>query len=176
MEPESSPPRGAVDKPADTAGTFQRFLRRWLKSTSRRTFVVYPLLIIVLELLIRGGHLVVNPWGLVLFPWGYLQFRLAGRYRTRRGGGGPGMDVPPERLVTSGIYAWTRNPMYLGHFIYIAGLAITFYSLPALLLFFAVMPWYRKRTRRDEERLEELFGQEYLNYKQRVKLWLPGLF
>jgi len=89
MEPESSPPRGAVDKPADTAGTFQRFLRRWLKSTSRRTFVVYPLLIIVLELLIRGGHLVVNPWGLVLFPWGYLQFRLAGRYRTRRGGGVP---------------------------------------------------------------------------------------
>jgi len=152
------------------------FLRRWFKSTSRRTFVVYPILVIILELLIRGGHLVFVPWGVPLLPWGYLQFRLAGQYRTRRGGGGPGLDVPPERIVSTGIYAWTRNPMYLGHLIYIAGLAITFQSLPALLLLIGVLPWYRGRVRHDEERLEEMFGQEYLDYKSRVKRWLPGLF
>jgi steroid 5-alpha reductase family enzyme len=60
--------------------------------------------------------------------WGYLQYRLCGQYRGKRSGGGPGPEVPPERLVSSGIYAYTRNPMYLGHIIFLIGLTLTLRS------------------------------------------------
>ena len=77
----------------------RRGVKRWLKSTSRRTFVLYPVLVVVLELIIRRGNLQFQPLGLPLLLWGYLQYRLVGNYRLRLGGGGPGLEVPPDRIV-----------------------------------------------------------------------------
>ena len=152
-----------------------RTLRRWLKSTSRRTFIFYPVCIIAFEFLVRRGDLVFVPWGLPLLVWGYLQYRMGGRYRTRMGGGGPGLSNPPERIVDSGIYAYTRNPMYLGHLIFMAGLAITFWSLAALVLLVVHLPWYQRRVLGDEAHLKTLFGQGYVDYAARVKRWIPGV-
>ena len=73
--------------------------------------------IVALELVIRQGHLRWTWWGVPLLVWGYAQYRLSGNYRTAHGGGGPGIEVPPERIVDSGIYAYTRNPLYLGSLI-----------------------------------------------------------
>ncbi len=151
-------------------------MRRWFRSTSRRTFVVLPVALIALEYLLRGGELRINLWGLPLLAWGYLQYRLAGNYRIRLGGGGPGMANPPERLVSTGIYAVTRNPMYLGHLIFISGLAITFRSLTAVALLLVHMAWFHKRVLADERRLKEAWGPDYIDYTYRVKRWLPGLF
>ncbi len=149
---------------------------RWLKSTSRRTFVLYPVCIIVFELMIRRGGFIFVPWGLPLLVWGYLQYRLGGQYRTRMGGGGPGLSNPPERIVDSGIYAYTRNPMYLGHLIFMAGLAITFWSLAALALLAFHIIWFQRRVTGDEAHLKVLFGPGYADYARRVKRWIPGLF
>ena len=148
----------------------------WFKSNSNRVFILYPIAIIGIEMALRGGDLVVEIWGAPLLIWGYLQFRFTGMYRNHHGGGGPGLKNPPERLVTTGIYAWTRNPMYLGHFIFIAGLAVTFHSLAALLLLIFTIVWYQSRVAGDEARLSEQFGEEYESYRQSVKRWLPGLF
>src|SRR3954451_1746205 len=93
----------------------------WFASTPRRTFVLYPLIVIAFELITRRGSLSIEPLGAVLLLWGYAQYRWSGIYRTRCGGGGPGLDKPPQRLVTSGIYRYTRNPMYMGHLIFMAG-------------------------------------------------------
>jgi protein-S-isoprenylcysteine O-methyltransferase Ste14 len=153
-----------------------RTFRRWLKSTSNRTFVVFPVVIILLELFIQQGRLQLLVWGLPLLLWGYLQYRLGGVYRTRFGGGGPGIDNPPERIVDTGIYAWTRNPMYLGHLIFIAGLAITFRSLPGLLLLIFHIFWFNLRAQHDEAHLQQIFGEAYLDYMKRVKRWIPGLY
>ena len=73
--------------------------RRRLRGTSFRTFLLYPVVVVAWELAIHGGTLRVEPAFLPLLAWGYLQYRLVGRYRIRIGGGGPGMDTPPERLV-----------------------------------------------------------------------------
>ena len=151
-------------------------IRRWFQSNSNRTFILYPVIIILLELIIREGRLQVIAWGAPLLIWGYLQFRLCGSYRNRHGGGGPGLKNPPERIVQTGIYAWTRNPMYFGHFIYITGLAITFQSIVAVALLIFTLIWYQPRVRQDEARLKELFGTEYEDYMHRVKRWIPGLF
>lgn len=152
-----------------------RGVRRWLKSTSNRTFVVYPIAVIVIELLLHRGHLAFVPWFAPLLPWGYLQYRLAGNYRTARGGGGPGMSVPPQRIVSSGPYRYSRNPMYLGHLIFMLGLALTFQSWAAALLFLFHIPWFHRRALEDEAQLERVFGAEYEAYAARVKRWIPGV-
>ena len=64
-----------------------------IRSTSFRTFVLYPLVVVGWELLLHDGRLRIEPWFLPLVAWGYLQYRLVGEYRIRRGGGGPGMDA-----------------------------------------------------------------------------------
>ena len=143
------------------------------RSTSSRTFLVFPALLLIAEWLLHRGRLQVQPFGALLMVWGYLQYRLSGRYRTRIGGGGPGLRNPPERLVTSGIFAYTRNPMYLGYLIFLAGLAITLRSYIGAALLVLHIPWFQKRVIRDETRLHALFGEAYAAYTQTVKRWVP---
>jgi protein-S-isoprenylcysteine O-methyltransferase Ste14 len=151
--------------------TFLRLLAR----TPVRSFVLAPIAVAAFELALRGGTLAFDPLGLPLLAWGYLQYRLVGRYRIARGGGGPGLEVPPERLVTSGPYRFTRNPMYLGHLIFFAGLAVMFRSYFAVALLLGHVIWFDRRVRADEARLAARFGAEYTDYMGRVRRWLPGL-
>ena len=92
------------------------------------------------------------------------------------GGGGPGITVPPEHLVEDGLYAYTRNPMYLGHLIFMLGLAVTFWSWLALILLAVNAIWFHRRVLDDEARLSKLFGAQYADYQARVKRWIPGVF
>jgi len=149
--------------------------RRWLASTSNRTFIVWPLVLFGVEALLQRGVPVVHWWALPLLAWGYLQYRLVGTYRTREGGGGPGISIPPDRIVDEGPYRFVRNPMYLGHLIFLAGLALALGSwiAAAVLAFHAF--WFDRRVREDEERLAQRFGEPYRDYCRRVKRWLPGI-
>jgi protein-S-isoprenylcysteine O-methyltransferase Ste14 len=147
-----------------------------LRSTSFRTFVLYPVIVVAWELWLNDGRLRLEPWFLPLLAWGYLQYRLVGRYRLRRGGGGPGMDTPPERLVTSGPFALCRNPMYLGHVLFLAGVALSPRSWLGAAITAATALWLQFRVLRDERRLAERFGDAYMQYRSRVKRWIPALF
>jgi protein-S-isoprenylcysteine O-methyltransferase Ste14 len=150
-------------------------IARLLRRTPLRTFVLYPFLTVAWELLITG-RLNVQPVFLPLMGWGYLQYRLCGLYRLKRGGGGPGIETPPDRLVLSGPYAYTRNPMYLGHIIFLAGLALTLQSLFGAVIAVATAIWFHVRVRKDEARLVERWGEAYRRYLAITKRWLPGLF
>lgn len=153
-----------------------RSVGRLLQSSSFRTFVLYPAIVVAWELLYNQGRLRFEPWFLPLLVWGYFQYRLVGRYRIRLGGGGPGMDTPPERLVVSGPFAWCRNPMYLGHIIFLLGLTLSLRSELAAVITLATTVWFQFRVARDEKRLRERFGQPYVDYSGRVKRWIPFLF
>jgi len=153
-----------------------RSVGRLLQSSSFRTFVLYPAIVVAWELLYNQGRLRFEPWFLPLLVWGYLQYRLVGRYRIRLGGGGPGMDTPPERLVVGGPFAWCRNPMYLGHIIFLVGLTLSLRSELAAAITLATAVWFQFRVARDEKRLREHFGQPYVDYSGRVKRWIPFLF
>ncbi len=79
----------------------------------------------------------------------------------------------PTALVTQAPYTWTRNPMYLGVAAMLTGLAIFFSSIAMLLapaVFFAVID--RMVIPREEETMERLFGQDYVDYKNRVRRWI----
>ena len=156
------------------ATTWQAGLR-WVKSTPNRTFVVFPICVLAFEAARRGGMPEIELWGAVFLLWGYLQYRLVGRDRRARGGGGPGIETPPDRIVAEGAYRYLRNPMYLGHLIFMLGLAITFSSWLAVALLVFHAGWFHLRVLRDEQRLESRFGESYRAYKTRVKRWIPGV-
>jgi protein-S-isoprenylcysteine O-methyltransferase Ste14 len=148
---------------------------RWLTRTPVQTFVLCPLAVIVVELALHGGKLDLVPWGGVLLAWGFLQYLLVGNYRLPLAGGGRGMEVPPDRIIETGPYRYMRNPMYLGHLIFMMGLAVTFWSWFALLLLAARAAWFHRRVLHDERRLEARFGADYVAYCRRVSRWIPGI-
>jgi protein-S-isoprenylcysteine O-methyltransferase Ste14 len=147
---------------------------RFLRRSPVQTFVLVPLATLAFELAM--GTLRFAPIFLLVMAWGFAQYRLCGRYRVRLGGGGPGFDKPPERLVTTGLYAWTRNPMYLGHIIYMIGVALAFQSWFGGAIAVVRAGWFHWRVLRDETRLAAQFGEPYTSYMGRVRRWLPLLF
>lgn len=147
-------------------------MRKTLASTSTRTFALWPLVAVAQQVIAPRR---VSRRYLPLLLWGYGQYRWAGAYRSRVGGGGPGMSRPPQRLVTSGAYRYSRNPMYLGHIIFLSGLALAMRS-PALgVLLGWHLHWFDRRAAQDEEGLLSLFGQDYASYRDEVPRWFPGL-
>jgi protein-S-isoprenylcysteine O-methyltransferase Ste14 len=151
-------------------------LRRWFKSTSNRTFIAWPVVLYAVEAALQQGWPRLQPWALPLLAWGYLQYHWVGTYRTRLGGGGPGLANPPERIVEAGPYRWVRNPMYLGHIIFFAGIALVLQSWIAAAVFVAHLVWFDRRARSDEAHLAQLFGEPYRDYCRRVKRWIPGVY
>lgn len=150
-----------------------RRLERLFTSTSRRNFVLTPLVVAVEQACSRRP--VDLRWS-PLLALGYLMYARAGAYRTEHGGGGPGQSgPPPDRIVDTGVYARTRNPMYLGHLVFLVGLAASTRSPLAAATLALNIPWFDRHARRDEERLDELFGETYTTYRDRVPRWLPGL-
>jgi protein-S-isoprenylcysteine O-methyltransferase Ste14 len=80
---------------------------------------------------------------------------------------------PASRLVTTGVYQWTRNPMYLGMALLYCGLAILFDSIVALLLLpFVLLIIQTQVIAKEEAYLERAFGEEYRSYKSRVRRWI----
>jgi protein-S-isoprenylcysteine O-methyltransferase Ste14 len=152
----------------------QRILH-WLRRTPVQTFILCPLAVIAFELVLHRGAPTIVPWGVPLLLWGYLQYRLVGSYRLPLAGGSPGMDVPPQRVISRGPYRFTRNPMYLGHLVFLLGLALTFWSWFAMIILASRAIWFHRRVLQDEARLERIFGAEYAAYRTRVKRWIPRI-
>jgi protein-S-isoprenylcysteine O-methyltransferase Ste14 len=76
-------------------------------------------------------------------------------------------------LVTTGVYAWTRNPMYLGFSILLVGWAIKLGALSPLagpLLFIWLIQYVQIRP--EEHALRMRFGKDYRQYCYRVNRWL----
>jgi protein-S-isoprenylcysteine O-methyltransferase Ste14 len=76
-------------------------------------------------------------------------------------------------LVMSGIYKVSRNPMYLGFFLFLVGWAI-FLSNALAFLFLPAFTVYMNRFQiePEEKALACKFGQEFDGYKSRVRRWL----
>ena len=79
-----------------------------------------------------------------------------------------------QRLVTYGIFAWVRNPLYIGNFLVWMGFVTisgVLWFLPFAVLLFALE--YELIVRYEEGVLESIFGREYLDYKSCTPRWIP---
>ena len=76
-------------------------------------------------------------------------------------------------LVTDGIYAYTRNPMYVGYVLMLAGLAVLVRSLtPWLVIPVFVVLMNRVFIVAEEGMLAEKFGDSWEAYSKRIRRWL----
>lgn len=76
-------------------------------------------------------------------------------------------------LVTSGVYQYSRNPMYVGFELCLLGWAVCLAAPWALVgpgLFFLYMD--RLQIPHEEQALEQLFGESYARYRSRVRRWI----
>lgn len=76
-------------------------------------------------------------------------------------------------LVSSGVYAFSRNPMYLGMLLVLIGWAVLLASAAALALSGVFVLYLDRFQIGPEERtLTAHLGQEFLDYRHRVRRWL----
>ena len=80
---------------------------------------------------------------------------------------------PTTSIVSTGIFAYSRNPIYLGFCIVAIGVGIFLNSVWVLLSFVpsAAMVYFIA-IRKEEVYLEKKFGEEYTGYQSRVRRWL----
>lgn len=80
---------------------------------------------------------------------------------------------PTKRLVTFGLYRFSRNPMYvgvmmilLGEVVFTQSAYLLFYSIGIFVLFNLFIVY------REEPRLKKDFGQDYETYRKTVRRWI----
>ena len=78
-----------------------------------------------------------------------------------------------NKLVTSGIYKYSRNPIYLGKILIIISTTVfylNYYSMITPLIFYF---WINRfQIKREEVFLKEKFGKEYLLYCSKTRRWI----
>ena len=84
--------------------------------------------------------------------------------------------LQPEKasyLVVSGIFKYSRNPMYLGMLLILISITIKFNFVGGILIICAFIAFITKFQIIPEEAvLERLFGKEFIQYKEKTKRWV----
>lgn len=76
------------------------------------------------------------------------------------------------QLITTGVYARVRHPMYFGTLLISLGLAVTTLSLLSFLLWAGLAIFYDTMASYEEQNLLQLLGNQYCLYQQQVSKWL----
>ena len=83
-------------------------------------------------------------------------------------------SIAENRLMTGGIYAWVRNPMYSGWWMLFAGFCLQWHNVCALVTIpvnWALLTVTLKLT--EEKWLLDLYGQDYADYMKQVNRCIP---
>lgn len=79
----------------------------------------------------------------------------------------------PERLITSGIFSRSRNPIYLGDALILAGVILRFDAVLSLALVPIFIWWIERHfIIAEEDRMRRTFRAEFARYEQKVRRWI----
>jgi protein-S-isoprenylcysteine O-methyltransferase Ste14 len=107
--------------------------------------------------------------GLNLLLWCVKDFYIAGK-------GTLAPWDPPKLIVTSGLYKYVRNPMYISVFFILMGWMILSASIYIGAFTITLMTVFYFRVKLHEEPwMEKNFGTAWLNYKNHTPSWLPNI-
>lgn len=119
--------------------------------------------------IIRSGQ---GYTGAVLVILGILIILWA-QYLFKKTGTSSRPDRKPKEFIISGPFRLSRNPMYLGLTLILAGEALwlgQIYLMLSSVLFLGICQTLY--IPEEERTLAEVFGPEYIEYKKRVRRWL----
>jgi protein-S-isoprenylcysteine O-methyltransferase Ste14 len=146
------------------------------------TKILPPTYLLIAMVLMVAVHFVLPLWLVIGSPWRFagLLPLAAGVYLNlaadRQFKWHHTTVKPFERstaLVTDGVFAWTRNPMYLGMALILAGIAASLGSFsPWVIVVAFVILIDRAFIKREERKLDEGFGLAFRQYSSRVRRWL----
>ena len=78
-----------------------------------------------------------------------------------------------NKLITSGIYKYSRNPMYLGLLMIVISTSIFYLNIFSLTTPILFVCWINRfQIKREEIFLTEKFGKEYILYKTKTRRWI----
>ncbi len=100
----------------------------------------------------------------------YAQLKMGASWRV-------GIDEQVKtRLVTTGLYAFIRNPTYLGLFLMNLGIWVIWPTWAIFLLNLLFVIFLEVQVRCEEDYLTSIHGEDYLSYKQRTKRYIPYIY
>lgn len=97
-------------------------------------------------------------------------------YRKSGTSGRRGGEIRSSELITDGLYAYIRNPLYLGNLVIAAGVMIIFLNPWLIMVFFALLLHHYLIIRAEEGYLEQRFGEAYLSYKRGTPRLIPAIW
>lgn len=110
-------------------------------------------------------------FGLFIVFWA--RWALGAMYGVSTGSSAPLQER--HRLVQRGPYALIRHPMYLGYWLVLLGILLTYRTWTPLALLAMTVPSFHRRARREDISLLEMFGSEWQAYAESVPMFLPHL-
>jgi protein-S-isoprenylcysteine O-methyltransferase Ste14 len=79
------------------------------------------------------------------------------------------------QLVKTGIYSHVRHPQYLGFLLITLGMNVLWVTLSTLALWPVLAFLYYRLAKEEDKRMEEQFGEEFIQYKKKVPRFMPKL-
>jgi protein-S-isoprenylcysteine O-methyltransferase Ste14 len=102
--------------------------------------------------------------GLILLSWSLISFGRSFRV---------GIDTDqPDKLVTSGIFAYSRNPIYVAFFVILTGQFLIFPHPITLVAVVVATFLFHRQVLREEQYLQEHYGREFAEYRARVRRYV----
>ncbi|MFW9867397.1 MAG: methyltransferase family protein [Candidatus Thorarchaeota archaeon] len=84
-------------------------------------------------------------------------------------------NKPSNALIVKGILSHVRNPLYLGIILLYISLLFLSFSIICVALLVVIVLVYNKMVNYEEKVLESIFGNPYLEYKEKTPKWIPKL-
>ncbi|NNL15178.1 MAG: isoprenylcysteine carboxylmethyltransferase family protein [Flavobacteriaceae bacterium] len=125
-------------------------------------------LVITNNPIVNGVGSIFQALGAMVGIWGILTIKI-GNFNIQP-------EVKSNSLITTGPYKWIRNPMYLAVILFFLPIIIQNLNWLNTIVFVVLLVTLFFKVIREEEFLEERFGNAYREYKKRTKRLIPYIF
>ncbi len=82
-------------------------------------------------------------------------------------------NLNPPKVITKGVYAWIRHPMYCAYILGYIGVIVLTMSLISLIPFVIAFLLLNRIAAYEEQELVKILGNEYIEYTKSVPRWIP---